>query len=186
MEVNIENLMKTAVAEMNNGQYDEAAKHFDMVVIYDPENIEAPLFRAHCNCYGGTLGDMPNFAIKFTNAFCRYVDDVQELDDPITKKKKIADAYQLLSKQCNHYIYNVNQHPTVTSTLSSTKDMYYTCVEKLKSEDIELSDEILENMSEIEKSISPNAASNILTFIGLLLIGGAVFAFFYFAARFFF
>ena len=51
MELNIENLMNTAIQEMENGQHTEASKHFDMVVITDASNIDAPFFRAYCNCY---------------------------------------------------------------------------------------------------------------------------------------
>lgn len=63
MELNIENLMNTAIQEMENGQHTEASKHFDMVVINDSSNIDAPLFRAYCNCYDIKLGEMSNAAI---------------------------------------------------------------------------------------------------------------------------
>ena len=56
MELNLENLMNTAIEEMKNGQHSEASKHFDMVVVNDASNIDAPFFRAYCNCHGITLG----------------------------------------------------------------------------------------------------------------------------------
>lgn len=34
-----------------------------MVVINDSSNIDAPLFRAYCNCYDIKLGEMSNAAI---------------------------------------------------------------------------------------------------------------------------
>ncbi len=106
MELNIENLMKTAIEEMKNAQHTEASKHFDMVVINDATNIDAPFFRAYCNCYDIKRGEMENAAIGFTNAFYRYVDAVKALNDPIIEKEKLDYAVVLLTELISMYKLN--------------------------------------------------------------------------------
>ena len=106
MELNIENLMNTAIQEMKNGQHTEASRHFDMVVINDASNIDAPFFRAYCNCYDIKLGEMSNAAVGFTNALYRYVDAVKALNDPDVEKEKLDYAVQLLTSLVSFYQHN--------------------------------------------------------------------------------
>ncbi len=136
MEINIDNLMKTAVAEMKNGQHTEAAKHFDMVVINDPTNIDAPFFRAYCNCYGIKLGEMSNAAISFTNAFYRYVDAVKALRDPELEKEKLDYAVELLTELVSMFKLNANNTmftaPSVGISISNAAtNMNNNCRNKL-------------------------------------------------------
>ena len=69
----LNNLMATAVSEMENGQYEEAAKHFDIIVVNDGSNYKAAFYRIYCKCYVGKLGDIPNQAINLTNAFSLFL-----------------------------------------------------------------------------------------------------------------
>ena len=148
MEINIENLMKTAIAEMKNGQHTEAAKHFDMVVINDPANIDAPFFRAYCNCYGIKLGEMSNAAIGFTNAFYRYVDLVKALQDPVQEKEKLDYAVSLLTKLVSMFKLNANNTmftaPSVGISISTAAtNMNTNCRNKLINSGATVSAEIL-------------------------------------------
>lgn len=118
MEVNIENLMKTAIMEMENGQHSEASKHFDMVVISDSSNIDAPFFRAYCNCYDIKLGEIPNAAISFTNAFCRYVDSVKALCNPALEKEKLDYAVALLTQLVSMFQVNAKNEMWIAPSLS--------------------------------------------------------------------
>lgn len=120
MELNLENLMKTAIEEMKNGQHTEAAKHFDMVVINDASNIDAPFFRAYCNCYDIKLGEMSNAAIGFTNAFYRYVDAVKALNDPIIEKEKLDYAVELLTELVSMYKLNAKNQMFTTPSIGIT------------------------------------------------------------------
>ena len=116
MELNLENLMKTAIEEMENGQQEEAAKHFDLIVVNNPTDIDAPFFKAYCNCFGITLGDMSNAATTFTNAFYRYVDAVKALNDPEKEKEKFDYALKLLTNLVS--MYKLNSKRNMFSTPS--------------------------------------------------------------------
>lgn len=138
MELNLENLMDTAVQEMKNGQHTEAAKHFDLVVINDASNIDAPFFRAYCNCYGIKLGEMSNAAINFTNAFYRYVDAVKALNDPSIEKEKLDYAVSLLTQLVSMYQLNAKRtmltSPTIGIGISTAAvNMNNNCKNKLTS-----------------------------------------------------
>ena len=148
MEINIENLMKTAVAEMENGQHTEAAKHFDMVVINDSGNIEAPFFRAYCNCYDIKLGEMSNAATNFTNAFYRYVDAVKALKDAALEKEKLNYAVKLLTKLVSMYQLNAKNQmfstPSIGISISTAAtNMNASCRSKLTSVNANVSAEVL-------------------------------------------
>ena len=140
--------MKTAIAEMKNGQHSEAAKHFDMVVINDSTNIDAPFFRAYCNCYGIKLGEMSNAAIGFTNAFYRYVDAVKALNDPVQEKEKLNYAVSLLTTLVSMYKLNAKNQmftaPTIGMTISTAAtNMNNNCRNKLINANANISAEVL-------------------------------------------
>ena len=171
MESNIGNLMNTAIQEMENGQHTEAAKHFDMVVINDASNIDAPFFRAYCNCFDIKLGEMSNAAIGFTNAFCRYVDAVKALNDPEIEKEKLDYAVKLLTSLVSMYQHNAKRNMLTTPTIgigisTSASNMNTTCRNKLTSVGANVSAEVLENNQNQEKSNSGT--------LGWLLIVAAI------------
>lgn len=171
MELNIENLMKTAVQEMENGQHTEASKHFDMVVINDASNIDAPFYRAYCNCYDIKLGEMSNAAIGFTNAFYRYVDSVKALNDPEVEKEKLDYAVKLLTELVSMYQHNAKRNmlstPTIGLSISTAASTMNTnCTNKLKNSGANVSAEVLESNNSQDKS---NAGT-----MGWLLIAIAV------------
>ena len=148
MELNIENLMKTAIEEMKNGQHTEASKHFDMVVINDATNIDAPFFRAYCNCYDIKLGEMENAAVGFTNAFYRYVDAVKVLNDQIVEKEKLDYAVMLLTELISMYKINAKNTmftaPSIGITISTAaKNMNKNCRAKLKNNNANISAEVM-------------------------------------------
>lgn len=174
MEINLENLMRTAVEEMKNGQHSEAAKHFDMVVINDAENIEAPFFRAYCNCYDIKLGEMANAAIGFTNAFYRYVDAVKALNDPAKEREKLDYAVVLLGKLVATYNLNAKNQmftaPTISATISTAAtNMNNNCRNKLINVNANVS---AEGMSSIEENSQSN--NKIGCIIGALIAVGIV------------
>ena len=157
MELNLENLMNTAIEEMKNGQHSEASKHFDMVVVNDASNIDAPFFRAYCNCYGITLGEMSNAATMFTNAFCRYVDAVKALNNPEVEKEKLDYAITLLTELVAMYKLNSQRNMLLTPTVglgisASAVTMNNTCKNKLTSVNANISTEILETNAKLDKS----------------------------------
>ena len=148
MELNIDNLMKTAIEEMKNGQYTEASKHFDIVVINDATNIDAPFFRAYCKCYDITLGEMENAAVGFTNAFYRYVDAVKALNDTIIEKEKLDYAVLLLTELVSMYKVNAKNtmftSPSVGFTISAAAaNMNNNCRAKLKNDNVNISAEVI-------------------------------------------
>ena len=170
MEINIENLMKTAIAEMNNGQHDEARKHFDLVVIHDSENIEAPFFRAYCNCYCGTVSNLVNDANNFTNAFCRYVDNVKALNNPEAEKEKLNAAYVLLSQVCS--MFQANAQKFFMSKVGieigrANAEMHKNCSNKLKSVNADLLPGNLKVMNDNEKVLGSNNKIMVALAIGL-------------------
>ena len=149
MEINMENLMNTAIQEMKDGQHAEAAKHFDMVVINDASNIDAPFFRAYCNCYDIKLGEMSNAAIGFTNAFCRYVDCVKALNDKDVEKEKLDYAVALLTTLVSFYQHNAKRTmltaPTVGLGISAAaSNMNTNCRNKLVASGANVSTTVLE------------------------------------------
>lgn len=148
MELNIDNLMKTAIEEMKNGQHVYASKHFDIVVINDTTNIDAPFFRAYCKCYDIELGEMENAAIGFTNAFYRYVDAVKSLNDPIIEKEKLDYAVVLLTELVSMYKLNAKNvmftSPSLGVTISGAAAiMNNNCRAKLKNDNINISAEVI-------------------------------------------
>lgn len=157
MELNIQNLMQTAIAEMENGQYVEASKHFDMVVINDPANIDAPFFRAYCNCYEIKLGEMKNAAISFTNAFYRYVDAVKALNDPVQEQAKMDYAINLLTELVSMYQHNAKNQMLTTPSLgldisSAASNMNTNCMNKVRSAGAHASESVLAANEELNKS----------------------------------
>ena len=150
MELNFENLMSTAVVEMQNGQYSEAARHFDMVVINDASNIDAPFFRAYCNCYEIKLGEMANAAYAFTNAFNRYVDAVKMLNDPMIERQKLDYAVYLLTQLVANYQHNAKRTMLMTPTIgvgisTAASNMNTNCRNKLAMVGAVVSPEVLAN-----------------------------------------
>lgn len=148
MELNIENLMKTAIEEMKNGQHSEAAKHFDMVVINDASNIDAPFFRAYCNCYDIKLGEMANAAIGFTNAFYRYVDAVKALNDPNIEKEKLDYAVVLLTELVSMYKLNAKNQMFTTPSIgisisTAATNMNNNCRNKILNSNANISEDVL-------------------------------------------
>lgn len=173
MKINTENLMKTAIKEMENGQHSEAAKHFDMVVINDSTNIDAPLFRAYCNCHDIKLGEMPNVAIGFTNAFYQYVDDVKALNDPTVEKEKLDYAVNLLSELVSLYKLNANRQiltPTLGMSISTAAmTMNQKCINKLKAVNANVSSKNIQINENLNKS---NVTAGVL--LGILAVLGAI------------
>lgn len=148
MDINIDNLMRTAIDEMKNGQHTEASKHFDMVVINDSSNIDAPFFRAYCNCYGIKLGEMSNAAISFTNAFFRYVDAVKALGDPALEKEKLDYAVSLLTELVSMFKLNANNTmftaPSIGISISTAAtNMNTNCRNKLTNSGANVSADVL-------------------------------------------
>ena len=176
MDVNIENLMKTAVEEMKNGQHAEASKHFDMVVINDASNIDAPFFRAYCNCYDIKLGEMSNAAIGFTNAFCRYVDAVKALNDPTIEKEKMNYAVILLTELVSMYKLNAKNQmfttPSIGITISTAAtNMNQNCRNKLINANVNVSAEI---MAANEANNQANNKTGLIL-AALVVIGAIIF-----------
>ncbi len=157
MEINIKDLMETAIEEMKNGQHTEASKHFDLVVVNDSTNIDAPFFRAYCNCYDIKLGEMSNAAIMFTNAFDRYVDAVKNLNDPIAEKEKLNYAVSLLTELVSMYQLNAKRNMLTTPSIgisisTAALKMNTMCMTKLKNVGAEISSDILAQNATYEKS----------------------------------
>lgn len=177
MEINIEQLMKTAIEEMKGQQYTEAAKHFDIVVMSDPSEIDAPFFRAYCNCHDITLGEMSNAANGFTNAFKKYVDDVKALNvDENVKKEKLEYAVELLTKLVEHYKYNSKQTmltaPSIGMSISgAATTMNLVCMNKIYDSNIKLSQDVLSENSSADKSNDKTGCF----LIALVLIGALAF-----------
>lgn len=148
MDINMDNLMKTAIEEMKNGQHTEASRHFDMVVINDPSNIEAPFFRAYCNCFDITLGEMSNAAIGFTNAFYRYVDAVKALQDSTQEREKLDYAVELLTELVSMFKHNANNTmfsaPSIGISISTAAtNMNTNCRNKLANSGAKVSSGVL-------------------------------------------
>lgn len=176
MQVNVENLMKTAFEEMENGQYEEASKHFDMVVVNDASNMEAPLFRAYCNCYNIKLIEIPNASVAFANAFCRYVDAVKSLQDPEAERQKLDYAVGLLTTLVSNFQLNAKRTMLLTpstglSISTAATTMNSTCKEKLKNTNAIVSENVLS--SNEDQATSNKKISGWL----LVLIALGVFAF---------
>ena len=175
MEMNIENLMRTAIEEMKNGQHSEAAKHFDMVVVNDASNIDAPFFRAYCNCYGIKLGEMSNATINFTNAFCRYVDAVKALNDPTVEREKLDYAIVLLTELVSMYKLNAKNQmfttPTIGMTISAAAtNMNTNCRNKLINSNANVSAEVMAlNEVNIQSNNKTGKILGILIAVGVVL-----------------
>lgn len=173
MELNIENLMNTAIQEMENGQHTEAYNHFDMVVINDASNIDAPFFRAYCKCMGNIkLVEMPNAARNFENAFSRYVDDVKKLNDPVGEKEKLDRAVTLLTKMVSHYQYNATKNPGFIGKdiASATINMNDSCIAKLNEVSANVSNEILEQNESQRKTLNQVSAFSPKLLISILIV----------------
>ena len=174
MELNIENLMNTAIQEMQNGQHTEASKHFDMVVINDASNIDAPFFRAYCNCYDIKLGEMSNAAIGFTNAFCRYVDAVKALNNPQVEREKLDYAVTLLTTLVEMYRINANRTSLTAPTIgvgisTAASNMNMSCRNKLMSANANVSPEILAaNAAKNKSNSSSSVALALLVVLGIV------------------
>lgn len=174
MEINMENLMKTAIEEMKNGQHTEASKHFDMVVINDPTNIEAPFFRAYCNCYDIKLGEMSNAAIGFTNAFYRYVDAVKALQDPVQEKEKLDYAVVLLTELVSMFKLNAKNQmfsvPSLGISISTAAtNMNTNCRNKLLNSGANVSAEVMSvNETTSQANNKTGAILGILVAVGVV------------------
>lgn len=171
MDFNVENLMNTAIQELKNGQHAEAAKHFDMVVINDASNIDAPFFRAYCNCYDIKLGEMSNAAIGFTNAFYRYVDAVKALNDSEIEKQKLDYAVLLLTELVSFYQHNAKRNmlsvPSIGIGISTAaSNMNTNCRNKLVNVNANVSAEVLEN--------NQNQGQSNTNTLGVLLLVAAI------------
>ena len=175
MEFNVENLMKTAIEEMKNGQHSAASRHFDMVVVSDASNIEAPFFRAYCNCHDIRLGDMPNAAVSFTSAFYRYVDAVKALNDPATEREKLDYAVTLLSKLVSFYDENSKgttwTAPSVGMSISSAaKTMNTSCRNKLNTAKANVSSNVMSQNLSVSKSNSSTNSGFIFLIIVIVIL----------------
>ena len=153
------NLMHTAIQEMKNGQHTDTSRYFDFIVINNASNIEAPFFRAYCNCYDIKLGEMANAATAFTNAFCRYVDAARALDNPVEEQKKLDRAVILLSELVSMYQLNSKRHMLTTPSIgleisTAANNMNTTCRNKLTTAGAKVSEEVLKANSDREKSNS--------------------------------
>ena len=191
MEVNVENLMKTAIAEMENGQHSEAAKHFDLVVINDSENIEAPFYRAYCNCYDIKIGDMPNAATNFTSAFCRYVNEVKKLNDPAAEKEKFEKAATMLKSLLENYEFNglnvfLTSRKVALSVFEAARMMGGNCRNKLESVNANVSADTMEAIAKIYKSLKGReTASEGYIILGIILAVAAAVGWFVYMSNIF-
>ena len=186
MEFNSETLMKTAIEEMKNGQHSEASRHFDMVVVSDASNIDAPFFRAYCNCYDIKLGEMPNAAIGFTNAFIRYVDAVKALNNPVVEREKLDYAITLLNELVSMYQVNSKRTtwtaPSVGLSISNAASTMNTnCRNKLQTSRANISSSVMSQNDTLNKSSqSLNSGFVVLMAVGaiafvLWMLWGVVF-----------
>jgi len=170
--MDLEKLFSAAVGEMKNEQYEEAAKHFDMIVVESGEHAEAQFYRAYCKCHVGRLGDIPSQAQIFTNAFCKYVDQLAELDDVELKEKKLADAIEKMSELTSYYSSNGSRTlitaPTIGFSINNAaKKMSATCTEKVKASGIKV------NSATIEKASKASSENNKMRkiLIGVIAVG---------------
>lgn len=167
-----EKLLAAAMSEMNNNQYEEAAKHFDMVVIESGEHAEAQFYRAYCKCHVGTLGDIPNQAVLFTNAFCKYVDDIKKDSDVSVRERKMNDAVKKLSELTSYFSSNASRTmftaPSVGISINSAaKKMSDTCAEKIKYAGIKVDASALATVNEASK----NNKNGMKILIAIIAIG---------------
>ena len=162
--------------EMENEQYEEAAKHFDMVVIENGNDDDAFFFRAYCKCHVGKLGDIPNQTVQFTNAFCKYVDSLNNIFDEEEKKTKLKVAVEKYSELTSYYSANAKRTmfsaPSVGYSINSaTKTMTDACNNKIRSCGINISNDVLEKVNTTTKE-NNNSKRALFILIG---IGVAIF-----------
>lgn len=173
METN--KVLQVALDEMKQAQYEEAAKHFDMVVIESGAHPEASFFRAYCKCHIGTLGDIPNKASIFTNAFFAYVDSIKTLCDTNEKEAKMTVAIEKLSELVSYFSGNASRTwfaPSIGMNISrATKIMTDACVCAIKTSGIKVDSVTLEKINNASKD--NNKIKKLL--IGILVAGAVAF-----------
>ena len=170
--MDIEKLFNVAVDEMRNQQYEEAAKHFDMVVIEAGNHPDAHFYRAYCKCHVGRLGDIPNQAVLFTNAFYKYVDSLAALPSQEEKERKMDDAVKKLSELTSYFSSNGSRTmftaPSVGLSINNAaKRMSDSCANKIKMAGIKVNATSLE---QVNKSSTENK-NGIKVLIGIIALG---------------
>jgi len=151
-----EKLLQAAMSEMNNNQFEEAAKHFDMVVIENGVHPDAQFYRAYCKCHVGTLGDIPNQANIFTNAFVQYVNDIKNIEDVVVREAKMKDAVNKLSELTSYFSSNAKRTmftaPSVGISINSAaKRMTDVCANAIKNSGIKVDSVSLENVNKTSR-----------------------------------
>lgn len=169
-------ILQAALDEMKNAQYEEAAKHFDMVVIESGVHPEASFFRAYCKCHVGTLGDIPNQATIFTNAFTAYIDSIKTLNDTKEKEEKMTVAIEKLSELVSYFSSNASRtwfSPSIGMNISNaTKRMTDVCVSVIKTSGIKVDAVTVGKINNASKN--NNKIKKLL--IGILIAGAVAFA----------
>lgn len=173
MEYNLENLMATAISEMENGQHEEAAKHFDLIVINDGSNYKAAFYRTYCKCFIGKLGDIPNQAINLTNAFSLLLQKVQNVDEK-ERESCIKDALTKISKVSEHFSHNAQRTmftaPTVGMNINkASKEMYNNCIALAKKYNV-----ILDVETQNKLTNAANKSNNSGKALLFIIIIGAI------------
>jgi hypothetical protein len=141
----LNNLMATAVSEMENGQYEEAAKHFDTIVVNDGSNYKAAFYRIYCKCYVGKLGDIPNQAINLTNAFSLFLKKLEN-EEETEKELCIKDALEKIAEVSYHFAHNAKRTmliaPTVGMSINrANKTMFNNCITIAKNYNVKIDEE---------------------------------------------
>jgi len=132
-------LFKTAFDEMQNGQYLEAERHFDMYVLKCPSDWRGFFYRTYCKCHTGKVGEIPRQAQDFEGAFIRALNEIIKMQDEEQKVASLNIIISYLNEQANYFIYNgkrvggVFGSATVgLSTVSASKKMLKNCTTIVK------------------------------------------------------
>ena len=171
----LNNLMATAVSEMENGQYEEAAKHFDIIVVNDGSNYKAAFYRIYCKCYIGKLGDIPNQAINLTNAFSLFLKKLENVEET-ERELCIKDALEKISKVSNHFAHNAKRTmltaPTVGMAINrANKTMLNNCIALAKNYNVKIDEETENTLSSASKESSGTGKILIIVIVIGAIIG---------------
>lgn len=151
-----EKVLQAALNEMENNQFEEAAKHFDLVVVESGVHPEASFFRAYCKCHVGTLGDIPNQTVLFTNAFSAYVDSIKKMENTDEKEEKMKVAVDKLSELISYFTSNSSRtflSPTIGMSIThAAKIMADNCAKIIQDSGIKVDSSALNNVNASSKS----------------------------------
>ena len=152
-----EKTLQTALNEMENAQFEEAANHFDLVVVEMGVHPEASFFRAYCKCHVGSLRDIPNQAILFTNAFSAYVNSLKTLESESEKEQKMKVAVDKLSELISFFSSNASRTqflaPSVGISITrATKNMSDNCAKIIQTSGIKVEASALNDINTSSKN----------------------------------